>query len=177
MAGNGLEGEGRRCVAADRAGGPARQDRHARRDGWLDARQLHGDHRGRPESVEHHGRPKPVPGRHDGHSHPESVRLQRRRWRGYDELHEHADLHGRHPVKTMPPRGLLAPTICAATMLVAAHSAWAGLAAQATPAKLHVVAKAGTPTLREILVTNSGEAPVVVNVHLADWRLDDAGDM
>src|SRR5262249_44044507 len=77
----------------------------------------------------------------------------------------------------MPVRSHLAPMICAATMLVVAHSAWAGLSAQATPSKLHVITKAGAPTMREILVSNDGPDPVVVNVRLADWKLDANGDM
>jgi P pilus assembly chaperone PapD len=62
-------------------------------------------------------------------------------------------------------------------MFVAAHSAWAGLAAQAIPSKMHVIAKAGTPKMREILLSNDGADAVVVNVHLADWRLDTDGNM
>ena len=64
-----------------------------------------------------------------------------------------------------------------AAWLPAGFPALAGLSAQAVPIKYNLTVRSGESVARDVLVSNLGDAPVVVRVRLADWELDQRGDM
>jgi hypothetical protein len=61
--------------------------------------------------------------------------------------------------------------------LGAAAPAAAQLQAQAVPAKFTVTTRPGEAVVRDVSISNLGEAPVVVRARLADWILTEAGEM
>jgi P pilus assembly chaperone PapD len=65
----------------------------------------------------------------------------------------------------------------AAAILAAAHPAFGQIQARAEPSRQSIDAKVGEPIARDVAVTNSGQLPVVVRVHLSDWTIDDRGQM
>ena len=49
--------------------------------------------------------------------------------------------------------------------------------AQVLPTREVITARPGLPVVRQVVVTNRGEGPVVVRPRLADWVLDERGEM
>lgn len=47
--------------------------------------------------------------------------------------------------------------------------------AQVLPAREVIHARPGLPVVRQVVITNRGEFPVVVRPHLADWTMDEQG--
>src|SRR5215831_8657734 len=68
-------------------------------------------------------------------------------------------------------------TTWAVAMMVTAHPALSSVLAQVLPSKMSVTVKAGEPVSRDVTITNQGDAPVVVHVHLSDWTLSESGDL
>lgn len=62
-------------------------------------------------------------------------------------------------------------------LLPAASPCRAQLQSQVTPVKYNLATRPGAPLSRDVLVTNQGDAPVVVRVRFSDWALSEQGDL
>jgi hypothetical protein len=74
-------------------------------------------------------------------------------------------------------RSALNAWLVAAALVAAAHPAFAQIQARAEPSRQSLDARVGEPIARDVAVTNSGQLPVVVRVHLSDWTIDGQGQM
>lgn len=74
----------------------------------------------------------------------------------------------------MRTRALLATM---AVALATAPQAEADVFAQVAPVKYNLTVRPGEPLIRDVLVSNQGDQPVVVRVRLSDWDLDEKGSI
>lgn len=68
-------------------------------------------------------------------------------------------------------------TLWAVVLATTARPCAAQLLAQVLPAREVVTARPGEPVVREVLVSNRGDAPIVVRARIADFDVDESGGM
>jgi len=71
----------------------------------------------------------------------------------------------------------IVPALVAATCLAVPATTWAQLQTQVVPVRMALTAKPGEPVERDVVVSNSGDRPVVVRTRLSDLDVAQSGEI